>query len=146
MVAMIVGCGFGVLLGWFSYRHQAWFIDICLGTGALVAAAMVRLAAGMAKAVHVAMAAAGPMNSPNFDDTLGPAPALETLPIWTRISLAIPGTALDFAVGFLVTAFLARIFCHIKARCYTDEPAPLTREQMRAKLWAEMNYSDELLD
>lgn len=138
----------GVAIGWFSYRCQSWFVDILMGIGAFVSASMYQLFPAVSYGAPFAAAARGSMSltldATGFE-TAPPVP-VEDLPIWTRLALAIPSAALEFAVGFLVLFVAARLVCHVKARCYTDPPAELTREQLRAQLWAEMNYSDDLLE
>ena len=134
-------------LGWFSYRCESWFVDICAAIAAFVAAGAFHLAR---PAMMAWGASAGTRTSMGgLSDIVGSgtdAAATEALPVWTRIVLMLPGWGLQFALGAFFLFVAARLFCHVRARCYTDPiPAP-TREQLRARLWTEMQYSDDLLD
>ena len=145
-VTAFLGLVAGIGVGWFSYRAQAWFFDICLSVWAFMCFAGFHLA-------RVGFLAAGPLGeakrSLEFSAELmgGDMDAVrETLPVWTRVALAVPGEVLLFMTMASVAGFLSRFACHVKTRCYTDPPPVLTREQLRAKLWQEMKYSDDLLD
>ena len=136
MLATLCGFAIGIGLGWFSHRCQSVFVDICVALGSALSVIGVYAGFMAGEAYPHLVGAISRINEAGLDN----------VPVWTRISLAIPDTLLTFVLPCVPAALTTRLLCHIKARCYTDEPAPLTREQRRAKLWAEMNYSDELLD
>ena len=137
--SVVSGIVVGGWIGWFSYRHEAWFIDICVGMGAMLSMAAIHMARPVAFSMPTIMEIRTRMAEV-------PPEGLADAPIWHRVALAIPGEVLMLSLCGFMTAFAVRLACHVKARCYTDPPPVLTREALRAKLWAEMNYSDELLD
>jgi hypothetical protein len=150
MIFAAFGIVIGLALGWFSYRCESWFLDICVGIAAFLLSIMYYLAPGLAKAVLVVLMTKGYFDL--AEESTAPLTVeaeqriVEDLPIWTRIALAIPASTLTFLMFGLFAVVMARLACHIKARCYTDPPPDLTREQLRAKLHAEMKYSCDLLD
>lgn len=125
MVFALFGIVIGLALGWFSYRHQAFFIAACISAGLILALVTSRLWPIVFVAERYRR---------TQETVLG------------QLIAKIPTALIVMISVVLITSIIVRILLHIEARCYTDPPPELTREQLREKLYAEMKYSDDLLD
>ncbi|MEL7232529.1 MAG: hypothetical protein AAGJ85_08470 [Pseudomonadota bacterium] len=133
MVLALIGIVIGLALGWFSYHQRSLFLGAIVPT-LLFGIYFARPVLLTYILVHV------PMFQEPIKDEDGQLPAL------TQWFMDSPHHMVLLACWILFAAILMQIACHVKVRCYTDPPPELTREQLRAKLYAEMKYSDDLLD
>ena len=152
MVWIVIGIALGGYVGWFSYQFESWFLDILASVCAGVAAFIKQTLPFFFKAAAPATGAYASTQSlidamPDLEPGSTELAAAEAaLPVWTRAVMAMPHAVTQIACAALLTGIMVRIAMHVHATCYADEPAPETREQLRARLRAEMKYTDTLLD
>ena len=143
----LAGIAAGILIGWFAFAQRGWFVELVSGgtVGAvLIVRHLYRLFLVGGFFVHQASQDPGhPLHAALRD---GPdSDAYAALPVWTRFTLGIPEAGFHFLLGLGSASVAAYLALWVHRTFFVVPPPPETRKQLRARLHAEMKYSDDLL-